>query len=146
MVHSNGTRFESHRFRIDRTGRTKYSGRSGDFLRVSAGGEHAARRAMPTRRALARSSGTTESSQTGSFERLWVPLVIGDVGGQSVVVRSAMLPCWSAAGTSTVLRSLVKQPPTTVIGLTSLGHSGKSLAAVGETRRRWITIPTVDEE
>jgi hypothetical protein len=51
IVHSNGTRFESQRFRIDFTGSKKYSGRSADFLCVSAGGEDAARRAMPTSRA-----------------------------------------------------------------------------------------------
>jgi len=47
IVHSNGTRFESQRFKIDFTGNTKYSGRSADFRRVSAGGDDAARRAMP---------------------------------------------------------------------------------------------------
>src|SRR5467141_1971192 len=49
-----------------------------------------------------------------------------------------MLPCWSATGAGS---------PTTFIELTSsLGHSGKSPTAVGDTRRRWIGIPTVDEE
>jgi hypothetical protein len=48
MVQSNGTRSESHRFKIDFTGNKKYSGFSADFLRVSAAGEFAARRAMPT--------------------------------------------------------------------------------------------------
>src|SRR5690348_7667874 len=36
MVHSKGTRSESHLFRIDRTGRAKYSGRSRELLRHSA--------------------------------------------------------------------------------------------------------------
>jgi len=54
MVHSNGTRWESQRFKIDFTGSTKYSGFSADFRSVSAGGEDAARRAMPTSRAGAR--------------------------------------------------------------------------------------------
>src|SRR5256884_1978258 len=58
MVHSNGTRSESHRFKIDFTGKTKYSGRSADLLVVSAGGEAAARRAMPTSRAWARLLGS----------------------------------------------------------------------------------------
>jgi hypothetical protein len=48
IVHSNGTRFESQRFKMDRTGNRKYSGRSSDFLCVSAALEFAARRAMPT--------------------------------------------------------------------------------------------------
>jgi hypothetical protein len=47
-VHSNGTRAESHRFNIDFTGNKKYSGFSLDFRFVSAAGEFAARRAMPT--------------------------------------------------------------------------------------------------
>src|SRR5256885_16421749 len=48
IVHSNGTRFESHRFKIERTGNTKYSGRDREARRESAGGDDAARRAMPT--------------------------------------------------------------------------------------------------
>jgi len=48
MVQSNGTRVESHRFKIDFTGKKKYCGFSADFLRVCASGELAARRAMPT--------------------------------------------------------------------------------------------------
>src|SRR5260370_758322 len=84
IVHSNGTRFESHRFRIDFTGSTKDSGRSADFLRVSAGGEDAARRAMPT-------SGTA-TFRTGPFARSWIPCGAMDIGGQSVVGRSEMLP------------------------------------------------------
>ncbi len=48
MVQSKGTRCESQRFKIDFTGRRKYSGFSEDFLRVSAAKEFAARRAMPT--------------------------------------------------------------------------------------------------
>src|SRR5882762_1235839 len=48
IVHSKGTRFESHRFKIERTGSTKYSGLVGEARRESAGGDDAARRAMPT--------------------------------------------------------------------------------------------------
>jgi hypothetical protein len=48
MVQSNGTRCESHLFNIDFTGSRKYSGFSRDFLPLSAAGEFAARRAMPT--------------------------------------------------------------------------------------------------
>src|SRR5438034_5967491 len=65
MVHSNGTRSESHRFKIDFTGKTKYSGRSADLLVVSAGGEAAARRAMPTSRAWARLLGSAAEFRTG---------------------------------------------------------------------------------
>src|SRR5207253_3709704 len=86
MVHSNGTRSESHRFKIDFTGKTKYSGRSADLLVVSAGGEAAARRAMPTSRAWARLVGSAAEFRTGLLE--WF-------GGRSVatgVVRSEILP------------------------------------------------------
>jgi hypothetical protein len=48
MVQSNGTRWESQRFKIDFTGKKKYSGFSRELLRVWATGEAAARRAMPT--------------------------------------------------------------------------------------------------
>jgi hypothetical protein len=48
MVQSKGTRWESQRFKIDLTGKKKYSGFSADCLRVSAAGDFAARRAMPT--------------------------------------------------------------------------------------------------
>src|SRR5580692_12317414 len=101
MVHSNGTRFESQRFKIDFTGKTKYSGFSAEFRRVSARGEDAARRAMPTSRACARSCGTAATFRTGPCARLWVPCEAIDDGGQSVVERSEMLP------RSTVLESTV---------------------------------------
>src|SRR5215470_9069616 len=74
MVHSNGTRFESHRFKIERTGSTKYSGLCGEALREPAGGEDAARRAMPT--------------SFAAFERLAFSLS----GGQSTEPRSFNSP------------------------------------------------------
>src|SRR6266849_11047445 len=97
MVHSNGMRFESHRFRIDFTGSKKYSGFSADFRRVSAGGDNAARRAMPT-------SGAA-TVRTGPVARFWVPCWVLHAGGQSVVGRFELLPRWSATWASTVLRS-----------------------------------------
>src|SRR6516165_7585348 len=48
MVQSNGTRSESQWFRIDFTGKKKYSGLAVELRFVSAAGEFAARRAMPT--------------------------------------------------------------------------------------------------
>src|SRR5882724_4862256 len=48
MVQSKGTRFDSHLFKMDFTGKRKYSGRSSDLRRVGAGREIEARRAMPT--------------------------------------------------------------------------------------------------
>src|SRR5690348_11939381 len=129
MVHSNGTRWESQRFRMDFTGRTKYSGRSADFLFVSAGGEVAARRAMPTSRALARSLGFAAEFRTGLRARFCPASSAGDAGGQSVVLQSEMLPRWPATGA---------RLPATCFGLRSSGHSGKSVSGVGEARRRWI--------
>src|SRR5437762_5045264 len=129
MVHSNGTRCESQRFRIDFTGSTKYSGRCADFLFVSAGGEVAARRAMPTSRAVARSLGFTAEFRTGPFERPWVRCVACDGGGQSVVWRSEMLPRWPATGA---------RLPAICFGLRSSGYSGKSVSGVGETWRRRV--------
>src|SRR2546430_14857639 len=129
MVHSNGTRSESRRLRIDFTGKTKYSGRSVDFLFVSAGGEAAARRAMPTSRAQARSLGSVARFRTGLLERSGVRCLAGDAGGQSGVARSEMVPRWPATGA---------RLPATCFGLGSSGHSGKSDSGVGETRRRRI--------
>ena len=48
MVHSNGTRLDSQRFKMDLTDKRKYSGFSRDLRLVSQPGEFAARRAMPT--------------------------------------------------------------------------------------------------
>src|SRR5215471_11752546 len=48
MVHSNGTRLDSQRFKMDLTDKRKYSGFSRDLRLVSQAGEFAARRAMPT--------------------------------------------------------------------------------------------------
>src|SRR2546430_4707552 len=100
MVHSNGTRSESHRFKIDFTGKTKYSGRSADLLVVSAGGEAAARRAMPTSRAWARLLGSAAEFRTGLLEWFGGRSVATGAGGQSGVARSALLPCWPASGRS----------------------------------------------
>src|SRR5713226_2462047 len=126
MVHSNGTRFESHRFRMDFTGSTKYSGFSTDFRRVSAGRDEAARRAMPTSRAGAHSGDTAASFRTGPVSRFWVPCWVLDAGGQSVVGRSEMLPRWPAAGAGLL---------TVFIGLMASGHSGKSPTVVGDACR-----------
>src|SRR5438309_8605551 len=114
---------------MDFTGSTKYFGFSADLRRVSAGGEDAARRAMPTNRALARSGGAAASFRTGPFSRFWFPLWVVDAGGQSVVSRSEMLP----------RRSSVRAGLwTTCFGLLASGHSGKSPAVVGETWRRRV--------
>src|SRR5215475_12872081 len=92
MVQSNGTRFESHRFKSDFTGKKKYSGRSPDLRRVGATREIEARRAMPTSGAEACSSqagaGTASGVSTAAFwksgrPRQISPLPAGASGGQS---------------------------------------------------------------
>src|SRR5215467_5893084 len=137
MVQSNGTRWESHRFRIDFTGSTKYSGRSPDFLFVSAGGEEAARRAMPTSRTCARSLEFTARFRTESSGRLRIPPEIPDAGGQSVVWGSEIAPCWPATGA---------RLQTACLGRWSSGHSEKSPAGVGEAWWRRIRKSRAVEE
>src|SRR5690242_14113438 len=127
MVHSNGTRWESQRFRMDFTGRTKYSGRSADFLFVSAGGEVAARRAMPTSRALAHSLRFAAEFRTGLRAGFCLASSAGDAGGQSAVLQSEMLPRWPATGA---------RLPATRFGLRSSGHSGKSVSGVDRKSTR----------
>src|SRR5215469_7022414 len=129
MVQSKGTRSESQLFRMDFTGSRKYSGRSIDLLRVSAGGEEAARRAMPTSRACARSLESTAPFRTEPAARFRTPPEIRDDGGQSVVLGSEMSPRWPATGA---------RLSACCLGLRSFGHSGKSPAEVGETRWRRI--------
>src|SRR5690348_6502478 len=93
MVQSNGTRDESQRLRIDLTGSKKYSGRSADFRWLSAGGEHAARRAMPTSDTAACrvrfSAPLSRPCGTASCEA---------GGGQSAVGRPEVLPPKPAKG------------------------------------------------
>src|SRR3989442_5035967 len=67
MVQSKGTRFDSHLFKIDFTGKRKYSGRSSDLRRVGAGGEIEARRAMPTSGAAPSGARPGTTSVAASF-------------------------------------------------------------------------------
>src|SRR5260370_34809599 len=92
MVHSNGTRWESQRFKIDFTGSTKYSGFSADFRSVSAGGDDAARRAMPTSRAGTLSGETAAAFLTGPASRLSVPYWTLDDRVPPLVTGPEMLP------------------------------------------------------
>src|SRR5207247_7066782 len=94
MVQSKGTRSESHWFKMDFTGSTKYSGFPGDFLRVSAGGEDAARRAMPTSRALALSLWFATPTRIGPSARSWFPCEVVSTGGQSGTGRFESSLCW----------------------------------------------------
>src|SRR5438270_8581908 len=92
MVHSNGTRCESQRFRIERTGNKKYSGRSGEFLCVSASGELAARRAMPTSGAVFPAPQNAAASRVRLVAWRGAPCGADDAGGQSGVGQPEMLP------------------------------------------------------
>src|SRR6266849_8542416 len=144
MVHSNGTRCESQRLRIERTGKRKYSGRSPDFRRVLAGGEDAARRAMPT-------SGVAVS-RARPFARLEQPCaaVVPDPvgvaskeagGGQSAMERPGVLPAEPATlRISAEPRQFSEASPTLGVGLVASGQIGKSVAADCRTVRRRIPI------
>ena len=124
MVHSKGTRSESHRFKMERTGSTKYSGRSFDFRWVSAGGAEAARRAMPTNGARnSAPSGTAESRVRPSIRRgaPWRARIGGGqaaegqpgillfgpapIGARSASAHSVRLWASAEAGKSTLCRS-----------------------------------------
>lgn len=142
MVHSNGTRSESHRFRIDFTGSRKYSGRSSDFLLLFAGGEVAARRAMPTSGAAA--SRARLSTQVSGLRGVACPNPVGASGGQSAVGQPEVLLSRPAPA-----RDAPASPcgsPALGVGLASLswlvasGLTGKSVAVVGRARRRRIPM------
>src|SRR5262249_54708808 len=122
MVHSNGTRLDSQRLRIDFTGRKKYSGLLSDLRRVSAGGEEAARRAMPTSGAFA--SGDIPAA---ALDGRWAGPEGGGPSAGPVCQRLAVGPVGS--GTSS---------PAAVFGLFGSGHSGKREAGDGEARRRRV--------
>src|SRR5271156_6243321 len=124
MVHSNGTRLELQRFKIERTGNRKYSGRSSERRLVSAAGEIDARRAMPT-------------SGAGAVATRRGPAVAGAVteptspavsGGQPAL-GPCELPLGLASGASS---------PANTFGLTASGQLGKSGGAVGGAGRRRI--------
>src|ERR1700686_813917 len=129
MVHSNGTRRESQRFRMDLTGSRKYSGRSDEFRRVSAGGDFAARRAIPTSGGFTPPAGTTTAARVPVSDRFWEPAETARDGGQSTTFVPGLLLCGPLA---TGARSAIP-----FFGLCVSGQSGKSDAVVdGAMRRR----------
>src|SRR5262245_726392 len=83
MVQSKGTRFDWQRFRMDLTGRKKYSGRSSALRREGAAGEIEARRAMPTSGAGAPTATETAAKPASAPPRSGVPQAAGAGGGQS---------------------------------------------------------------
>src|SRR5882762_3154063 len=92
IVHSNGTRFESQRFKIERTGSRKYSGRSGELRCVSAAGELAARRAMPTSGVDCSAPQRAAASRVRLSAWRGAPCSSGGAGGQSGMGLPEMLP------------------------------------------------------
>src|SRR5437016_12129203 len=131
MVQSKGTRPDSHLFKMDFTGRRKYSGRSSDLRCVGAAGEMEARRAMPTSGA-ARSGAAAGTASTAAAPcrkscelRSGWPQEAGARGGQSAARLSgtALPGPWSGAS------SLVR-----VFGLSE--QTGKREAEENGARRR----------
>src|SRR6202166_4068165 len=129
MVHSNGTRRESQRFRMDLTGSRKYSGRSDEVRRVSAGGDFAARRAIPTSGGFTPPAGTTTAARVPASDRFWEPAETARDGGQSTTFVPGLLLCGPlATGAGSAIP---------FFGLCVSGPSGKRDAVVdGAMRRR----------
>src|SRR6202051_3908026 len=129
MVHSNGTRRESQRLRMDLTGNKKYSGRSDETRRVSAGGDFAARRAIPINGGLTPLAGATTAPRVPFSGSFWEPAETAGDGGQSATFVPGLLLCGSLA---TRAGSAIP-----FFGLCVSGQSGKRDAVVdGAMRRR----------
>src|ERR1700676_2866841 len=128
MVHSNGTRRESQRFRIDLTGNKKYSGRAVEVRRVAAGVDFAARRAIPTSGGFTPLAGATKAARVPVSDRFWEPAETAGDGGQSATFVPGLLLCGPLA---TGARSAIP-----FFGLCVSGPSGKSDAVVGDAMRR----------
>src|SRR6202047_1905341 len=128
MVHSNGTRRESQRLRMDLTGNRKYSGRSDEVRRVSAGGDFAARRAIPTSGGFTPLESATTAARVPVSVRFWEPAETDGDGGQSATRVPGLLLCGPLA---TGARSAIP-----FFGLCVSGQSGKSDAVVGDAMRR----------
>src|SRR6266403_609005 len=156
MVQSKGTRLDSHLFKIDFTGKRKYSGRSSDLRRVGAGGEIEARRAMPTSGAALSGArpGTTSvaapfAATTASF---WKPCELrsawpqeaGAGGGQSApLLNGTMSETISEKGLPGPESGA--SPSVRVFGLRS-GQTGKREAEENGARRRIGKPAGFDEE
>src|ERR1700731_2851732 len=132
MVHSKGTRRESQRFRMDLTGKRKYSGRSFEVRCVSAGGDFAARRAIPSSGGFTPLAGATTAARVPVSGRFWGPADTAGDGGQSATFVPGLLLCGPRA---TGARSAVP-----FFGLCVSGHSGKSDAVVGDAMRRRVKV------
>src|SRR5438876_4328115 len=156
MVQSKGTRFDSHLFKMDFTGKRKYSGRSSDLRRVGAGREIEARRAMPTssaapsgakpgaaaftvtaasfRKSCELRSGWPQEAEAGGGQS--APLLNGTMSGtMSGTISERGLP-GPESGASSRVR---------VFGLRS-GQTGKREAEENGARRRIGKPAGLDEE
>src|SRR6266478_3218267 len=144
MVQSKGTRFDSHLFKIDFTGKRKYSGRSSDLRRVGAGGEIEARRAMPTSGAAASFAATTASLRKSCELRSAWPQEAGAGGGQSA-------PLLNGTMSETISEKGLPGPESgasssvRMFGLPS-GQTGKREAEDNGARRRIGKPAGFDEE
>src|SRR6202140_390438 len=129
MVHSNGTRRESQRFRMDLTGNRKYSGASGEVRRVSGGGDFAARRSIPISGWFTPLPGATTAARVPVSDRFWEPAETAGDGGQSATFGPGLLLCGRlATGAGSAIP---------FFGLCVSGQSGKSDAVIdGAMRRR----------
>src|SRR5271163_1259242 len=132
MVHSKGTRLELQRFKMERTGSRKYSGRSSERRLVSAAGEIDARRAMPTSGAVAVAA-RRGPAVAGAVTK---PASPAASGGQPAEGRCELLLGFTSGASSR----------TNVFGLTASGQMGKSGAGVGDTGRRRIRKPVAGKE
>src|ERR1700693_5173048 len=113
---------------MDLTGNKKYSGRSDEVRRLSAGGDFAARRAIPTSGGFTPVSGTTTAARVPFSGEVLGPAETAGDGGQSATFVPGLLLCGSLA---TGARSAIP-----FFGLCVLGQSGKRDAVVGDAMRR----------
>jgi len=91
MVHSIGTPLESQRFKIDLRASTKNSGFPQTFRSVSAGGEDAARRAMPNQAVRERAQETGAAFRPNLCSRPWFRAWVPDTGGHPLAESRMLL-------------------------------------------------------
>jgi hypothetical protein len=114
---------------MDLTGNRKYSGRSEEVRRVSAGGDFAARRAIPISGWFTPLPGATTAARVPVSDRFWEPAETAGDGGQSATFVPGLLLCGPlATGAGSAIP---------FFGLCVSGPSGKRDAVVdGAMRRR----------
>src|ERR1017187_8289594 len=113
---------------MDLTGSKKYSGRSDEVRRLFAGGDFAARRAIPTSGGFTPLAGATTAARVPVSGKVLGPAETAGDGGQSATFVPGLLLCGSLG---TGARSAIP-----CFGLCVSGQSGKSDAMVGDAMRR----------